>query len=168
MTSRFALLLVLALALGACAGGATPYQPMHDGEGYYEQKIESNRYRLHFAGNSLTSRQTVETYLLYRAAELTLAQGFDYFVTAEQSTQEATRYQQTFYGGFGYYWYPRGALGMATAYPVSEFDAQADIVMFKGDKPANDPKAFNAHEVQANLEALLVRPRADAPPAAPP
>ncbi|MCR9194047.1 MAG: hypothetical protein NXH88_04895, partial [Hyphomonas sp.] len=63
---------LLALAfLGACAT-ATPYQAALEGQkGYANQQIESNRWQISFAGNSLTDRQTVETYLLYRAAELT-------------------------------------------------------------------------------------------------
>jgi hypothetical protein len=159
MNARNVLTPLLALALSACAT-ATPYQPSDRGQGYYEQKIESNRYRIHFAGNSMTAKQTVENYLLYRAAELTLASGYDYFVTAEQSTQADTRYEQTFTGGFGYYWFPRAAIGLSsTSYPVNEFDAQADVVMFKGTKPPGDPKAFDAHEVKANLEAIVVRPK---------
>jgi hypothetical protein len=158
MKLSYLLLSALTLALAACAT-PTPYQAADKGEGYYDQKIESNRYRLHFAGNSSTPRQTVENYLLYRAAELTVANGYDYFITAEKSTQEDTRYEQTFGGGFGYYWFPHAAFGISTAYPISAFDAQADIVMFKGKKPDNDPKAFDAHEVKDNLEATIVRPK---------
>jgi hypothetical protein len=159
MNRLFFLPLTLALALAACATGPTPYQPADRSGGYHDQKIESNRYRLHFAGNSYTTKQTVENYLLFRAAELTLENGYDYFVTTAQSTDTDTRYEQTFYGGFGYYWFPRASIGMASSHPVSEFEAQADIVMFKGAKPAGDPKAFDAHEVKKNLEATIVRPQ---------
>ena len=65
------------LLLGACAT-ATPYQAATEElHGYENQKIERNRWQVSFGGNALTDRQTVETYLLYRAAELTLQQGFD-------------------------------------------------------------------------------------------
>lgn len=149
----------LVLAAAGCAT-ATPYHPADraGGEGYSDQRIESNRYRIHFSGNSMTQKQMVENYLLYRAAELTLANGFDYFVTTDKSTNVDTRYEQTISGGFGYYWFPRMGLGLSTSYPVSEYDAEAEIVMFKGKKPENDPKAFDAHEVKANLESGVVRP----------
>ncbi len=49
--------------------------------GYSEQQLEPNRWRVTFSGNSLTDRRTVENYLLYRSAELTLSQGFDWFST---------------------------------------------------------------------------------------
>ena len=65
-----------AVVLGGCAT-ATPYQPLQPGwtasGGFSERQIEPNRWQVSFSGNSLTSRQTVETYLLFRSAELTLA-----------------------------------------------------------------------------------------------
>ena len=61
-----------ALTLSACET-ATPYQPISAQHatasgGYSEQQIEANRWKVEFAGNSLTSRQTVERYLLFRSA----------------------------------------------------------------------------------------------------
>ena len=63
--------------LGMLAGCAqpTPYQPATEGYGHSEQQIEDNRYRVSFAGNDLTPADTVQNYLLYRAAELTLGKG---------------------------------------------------------------------------------------------
>lgn len=154
---------LLALLLAACAG-ATPYQPAVHGQGFTEQRLESNRYRITFAGNSITPRQTVENYLIYRAAELTLQQGFDYFVLTDESTSAETRYRHDFggWGGWGpYYWYPRGSIGMHTSSPETEFEATASILMFKGPKPADERKAFDAREVKANLEAAVVRPQPD-------
>ena len=55
--------LALAGLLSACAT-ATPYQPNLPGQavsgGYSEQRVEANRFRVNFSGNSLTSRETVE------------------------------------------------------------------------------------------------------------
>lgn len=155
--------LLLALGLAACAT-ATPYQPLKDGRGYSEQKLESNRYKIAFAGNSQTPKQTVENYLLYRAAELTLQKGYDYFVLVQQGTDAETRYTQTFSGGFGfgtYSWYPRSTfgLGVGTSIPSTEFQAEANILLYKGKKPEADVKAFNAREIKGNLESLVVRPQ---------
>ncbi len=81
------------LALGSCMT-ATPYQPaVGTGSyrtGYSDEAIESDRFRVSFAGNSLTSRETVERYLLYRAAELTLQKGFDHFVLVSRDTETKT------------------------------------------------------------------------------
>ena len=68
-----ALPITAALALAACAT-ATPYQPLRgSGGGFTEQRLQPDRYRVAFVGNDYTSRQRVENYLLYRAAELTVA-----------------------------------------------------------------------------------------------
>ena len=77
-----------ALSLSACET-ATPYQPITaqkatSSGGYNEQQIEANRWKVEFSGNSLTSRQTVERYLLFRSAQLTLAQGFDWFQAVDR------------------------------------------------------------------------------------
>ena len=69
-----------------------------------------------FAGNSHTSRETVERYLLFRAAELTLQTGNDYFIMVDRDTDKQTRTYTTpaalaaasagpygGYSGFGYW-----------------------------------------------------------------
>lgn len=77
--------------LGACAT-ATPYQAAAGQDrGYSEQKIEDARYQVQFEGNSLTDRKTVETYLLYRAAELTKQEGFDHFRVVRRDTDAQTK-----------------------------------------------------------------------------
>ncbi|KTF69786.1 CC0125/CC1285 family lipoprotein [Sphingomonas sp. HT-1] len=109
------------LSLASCMT-ATPYQPASASgsirNGYSDEQIEENRFRVSFSGNSLTSRETVERYLLYRSAELTLQNGFDYFILAERDTEKKTQTYTTpgvggaGWGGFGYgggwggYWSP--------------------------------------------------------------
>ena len=153
----------LVLAVAACAT-ATPYQPVKNGVGYAEQRLESNRYKVTFSGNSSTTRQTVENYLLYRAAEVTLQNGYDYFVQADSNTDAQTSYSQTYsgFGGYGGYWSPfygpGFGLGASSSIPRTEYEAQASILVFKGPKPADNYKAFDAREVKANLEATIARP----------
>jgi hypothetical protein len=181
---RLAFVAALALLLGACATTSTPYQPRDaQGYGFTEQPLEANRTRITFSGNGLTERETVETYLLYRAAELTLQQGFDYFVTANRATdarRRTYRDRDPFYPRFApVMWYRvphRGWVafydpfydpfyrGSYDTYEVTRFQAVAEISMFKGAKPADNADAYDAHEVEANLRAQVVRP---APAAAP-
>lgn len=163
-----------AAALAACAT-ATPYQPSAaSGQyGFNEQRIENNRVRISFRGNTLTDRETVETYLLYRAAEITLQEGQDYFIVANRDTEEHSRLQGTSYGPrFGFdYWYFSPRRGWSPWYDpfwreptsyreVTRYEAVAEIAMFSGQKPAGDPNAFDAREVQANLQGRIVRPEA--------
>ncbi len=104
-----------AAVLTACAT-ATPYQPSAKADmrnGFSELQIEKDRVKVTFDGNSLTDRQTVETYLLYRAAELTKGAGYDYFVLTDRATDQKTRVQNSgfndpYYGFFDYsYFHPR-------------------------------------------------------------
>ncbi|MEM6650539.1 MAG: hypothetical protein AAF603_09845, partial [Pseudomonadota bacterium] len=89
-----------ALVLAACAT-STPYDAANDqGYGFSEQRIEDDRYRIVFKGNSLTRRETVENYLLYRAAEVTVKNGYDHFIVVEDDTERSTTYTQTGNAGF--------------------------------------------------------------------
>lgn len=123
---RGALAAALASATLLTAGCATEttYHPAagqgFNRTGFSERQIEPNRFIVSFAGNTVTSRDTVERYLLFRAAELTLQQGDDYFVMVDRDTDRQTRTYSTpgiggyggFGGGFGYggfgggYWGP--------------------------------------------------------------
>lgn len=79
-----------ATALAGCTSGPTPYQPAAGYDrGYSEQKIENERYRISFKGNSMTERDTVENYLLFRAAELTLQSGYDSFTIVNREIGRA-------------------------------------------------------------------------------
>jgi hypothetical protein len=162
--------------LGACAT-ATPYQPATPGDrGYSNQQIESNRWMVNFSGNSLTDRQTVETYLLYRAAELTAQNGYDSFRMVRRETDADSNFVPV--GGsfthFNPYYRYYGRRGRVYGYApygwhdpffqrapdyreVTRFDAMAEIVMSRGPKPA-DPAWYSADEVVVNLSGRIQRP----------
>ncbi len=179
--------LALAGLLSACAT-ATPYQPNLPGQavsgGYSEQRVEANRFRVNFSGNSLTSRETVEGYLLFRAAELTVQEGYDWFAVVDRNTEADRRtyverdplYSPWYGPSYGYwrpYWRYYGGFGWRTWDPwwgdpfwadrmdvrtVTKFEASAEIVMNRGAKPADDPRAFDARAVIANLGPRVTRP----------
>jgi len=187
-----ALVLTLAGAALASCETATPYQPLSpknaQSGGFSETRLEADRWRVTFQGNSLTSRGTVENYLLYHAAELTLAQGFDWFEMADRSTDKQTdtyalpgpygygwRPYWRFYGGpYGWrswdpYWGGPWGPGFGPGWgggpwgpdfqTVERYEASAEIVMGHGPKPANDRRAMDAHEVTTNLASHIVRPK---------
>ena len=74
-----------ALALTACASLA-PYgaQMGPNGQGYSEQRIESNRYRVTYNGVGAAGR--VADWALVRAADLTTEQGYDWFEVTQSWT----------------------------------------------------------------------------------
>ena len=156
----------------------TPYQPVVDRYGYSDQLIETGRYKVSFSGNSLTRRETVENYLLYRAAELTLQTGNDYFVVSERDTDQQTTYRANysyypyssfyysmyFHGGrrhfYPYYGYRYGFGYDDFAYtrPITRYTATAEFVTFQGEKPQDDAAAYDARDVVQNLGPSVVRP----------
>ena len=153
------------LLLGACAV-PTPYQAADGGYGYRDQQIEDNRYRVSFSGNASTPREDVQNFLLYRAAELTVQNGFDYFTIVDRNLERSTRYHSHAYvDDFGYPYYyrdrrhyrryvgPRYVSG--SSYPVDEYSSTADIVLAKGEKPADDANAYDALDVLQRLQSSI-------------
>lgn len=166
MEFRLCRLVAMALAglvsLAACSSAPTPYQPEVDGHGYSQQQIEGNRYRVSFAGNSYTSRNTVENYVLYRAAEIARAQDGEHFVVVSRDTEANTSY--SFPGGLGGSVFGGSSgvgVGLGTgglASPVIRYVAYADVVVYRGPKPKDDPNSYDAREVIARLGSTLQRP----------
>ena len=176
-------ILAAALAIGALGGCATgtPYQPLEAGRsaagGYSDEKLDDNRFRVSFAGNTLTSRETVENYLIFRAAELTLEEGFDWFRidtrhVEREVERDALRYR---YAPYSLHWTPRwefygprvGRYPCPT-YPywcydidmreIERYAASADITTGKGAKDASDIHAFDAREVVERLSPDIKYP----------
>ncbi|MBI1255299.1 MAG: hypothetical protein GC196_13250 [Hyphomonas sp.] len=166
---RFSYLIAaLTFCLSGCAT-STPYAPMDGRYGYSEQQIEADRFRVLFHGNNSTSRETVEAFLLYRAAELTLENGFDYFVVVEQDTDVSRSYtsmgrEPLLYGHYlvGHRRFPYYAYGYRWAYDVDvreqrQFEAHAFIRLFRGEKPEGDIRAFDAREVILHLKSRVLQ-----------
>lgn len=179
-----AAVLASAALLASCATATTYHPATGSGfsrTGFSDVQIEPNRFRVSFAGNSYTSRETVERYLLYRAAELTLDQGYDYFIVSDRDTDKQTRtYATPSYGGwagFGYWgprwrYYGRG-FGWRSWDPwwgdpfwdrtidvntVERYDAAAEIVLGRGPKPSDNVRAFDAHAVMERLGPTIKFP----------
>ena len=120
-----------AVVLAACAT-ATPYQPASSAggfDGFSQQMIENDRARITFGGNSLTKRDTVENYLLYRAAEMAVERGFETFTLQEREVEANKRVSVTpgLGNGFGYdpyfgYSFYRPRYGWSRPYAYSRFN----------------------------------------------
>lgn len=150
---------LLTLALSACAT-ATHYKAAGPGEdyGYSSQKLEDNRYRITFKGNSRTDRETVQNYLLYRAAELALEQNADYFIAVGRDTDRRTR-ETTHYTGVGLspFVFGIGLGGGTTTSSSDEYSAFGEITLHSGAKPSDNPNAYDARQIKANLESDIRR-----------
>ena len=168
------IILASLIVLSACTSLPNYREARFEGSyGYSQQAIESDRFRVTFTGNSATELEMVEHFLLYRAAELTLEQGFDHFlvVTRDTETEIQTRrrldgFYRSPYGFHHRYWHPR--YGWYHWYDpfwddfnveqIAMHEAQAEIVLRRGPAP-DTVNAYDAREVIANL-ADVVRPEA--------
>lgn len=177
-----AVALLMALGLLSACATPTPYQPfraygagrIHGG--YFEERLGPNRFLIRFHGNSMTPRGRVEQALLYRAAELSLLNGFDHFVLTDPSTTKNVRIvaekdprpgQSVVYGNGQPQWryYQRG-LGWRdgpipsdpiTIRRLEAFEATAEI---KLENAPVDAGALDAREVITKLgPAVHGKPR---------
>lgn len=179
-----ALALVTLLALAACQT-PTAYQPItaKNEYGYGDTKLDEDTWRVHVSGNSLTPRDLVENQLLYRAAEIALANGAEGFVLIDRETERDV----TYYGGvaynpyFAYPWGPfwagspyyRGGWGVgfgagwggfgfgapyyAPPRTVTRYEAYAEIRLYSGEAPTELGPNFVASEVLTNLAGRINR-----------
>lgn len=179
-----------ALLVSGCATETT-YRPA-TGKGFYrtgysERQVETDRWLVTFAGNTVTDRDTVERYLLFRAAQLTLQNGYDYFVMVDRSTdRQAQTYSTPGPGGWGGGWggwgagwgpswryYGRG-FGWRAWDPwwgdpfwgnnvdirtVDRYEASAEILMRKGTPGRDEVRAFNAKDVSDRIGPTVVMPK---------
>jgi hypothetical protein len=159
-------LILGSLVLTGCIA-PTPYAPRLEGQqtGFTDRAIAQNRFRVTFTGNTATSRETVESYLLLRAAEVARAGGSDYFMFDTRNTRANTSVEAVpgfgppdpFWGrrgGFGYW----GGYGYGLGYDPTmdivvrtNFDAYAEIVLLTPEQAAKEPRALNAADVIAHL-----------------
>lgn len=168
-------------SLAACTTTATPYQPYRaEGAGgvhggYSEQQLAPDRFRVRFHGNELASRERVENYLLYRAAELTVTNGYDWFRISDRHTEHdvETYVRHSPWGYWQPHWsYYRYGYGWELWHPefggpfwadqvdvtkVESFEVAAEIVMAKG--TPGGPEGIDARRVMAEIGPSIELPR---------
>jgi len=165
--------LTVALGLAGCMT-PTPYAPRLEGQatGYTDRALAQNRYRITFTGNTATPRETVETYLLLRAAEVARAAGSTHFMFDTRNTRANTTVQTVPYGPppdpfwgrprYGY-WGGWGGWGfpyepMHDVVVRTNYEAYAEIVLLTADQAAREPRALSAADVISRLGPDAVPP----------
>lgn len=156
---RTALIAVAALSLTACASMA-PYGPAQSttGQGYSEQRIEANRYRVTYQG--VGEARPVADLAYRRAAELTLEQGYDWFEVTQHWTDgrpdSAGGVRPSLSVGYGssrYGPYRASGAGVGVGLNFSGPSPTAtalEIIMGRGEKP-DRVNAYDAREVRDSL-----------------
>jgi hypothetical protein len=164
--ARFLLPLLALAALAGCTSPA-PYAPRAVGQstGYTDRELATGRYRITFIGNSSTPRETVEDYLLLRAAEVTLAAGGSHFMFDSRDTRARTRTSVIPGPGVGPYgdwgwggpWRFRPRWGYDPFGPdvdiitTTRYEAFAEIVLLTDAQAAREPRAITAREIVSHL-----------------
>lgn len=156
------------LTLAGCASSPRYVEAdSADDYGHYARKISENRYRVNFNGSRRTNLQDTRDFALLRAAELTLAEGNDWFQIVDRET--ATIESKEPETGFGYQraWYVQRNCGLVgctesvrpathatwridSGREVQRHSHSIEIVMGKGKMPGNG----NYYDAQDVKDAL--------------
>ncbi len=83
---RFLSLLIIVVTVCACSNTTkSPYKPANNaGFGYKETRLADNSYRVEFKFSGTS--KNAHSYALRRAAELTIEEGFDWFIVLKRDT----------------------------------------------------------------------------------
>lgn len=161
------IIISLILALIACS---TPYQPKSILGGYTDTRLDSNTVRVSFYGNGYTNREGVENKMLYRCAEVTLQDSYDYFIIAVGDTiptfssyTTPSTYNQYTNTNFNFYGNNNAsAVSSTTGYYqpsqtiyTRKFESSVIIKMFNGTKPTGIPNAYDARELIRYLKPQI-------------
>lgn len=156
MNTRFIWLTALIALLAGCASGPV-YRPAAEpgGYGYRDTQLTAQHYRVSFAGDDGTARETVENFAMFRAADLALSHGYDRFRVVSRQTSPIT--ENTDYGpnaSFGYGWgYPFWGTGVGySTNSVSRTRYESVLQIQVGpDVPDQGPDIYDARQLKQNL-----------------
>jgi len=164
---RRALFILFAAMLAACV--STPAYVPAPGPaetGYSETQIENNRYFVTYRSRNGADVKLIEDYALLRAADITLANGREWFIV-DRRTTDAPRTGESGpsigvgVGGGNYGRSSGVGVGVGFNIPLGGGGARAsaatlEIRLGDGVKP-DDPNAYDARSVAMALRAQLAR-----------
>jgi hypothetical protein len=155
---RLILPALCALSVAACATAPTVYQPAVGPQavGFSEYRIEPGRYRITFRGGPGAPVEQVSDYALRRAADLALADGYDWFRISERFIQgQPDRGPRMSLGLGGADFGRRSAvgLGLGTSFNLGggpSVSSTIEVMMGKGPRPPG-LDVYDARAVQRTL-----------------
>lgn len=162
--------LIAVVALAACATtptytrAATP-----NGAGYSEQQIESNRFFVTYRAGGATDSARLQDMALLRAADVTLEHNRDWFWVDRRNVDNAGSYSSgpsigVGIGGASFGRHSAFGSSVGLNFPLggqhhdTASAATLEIRLGEGVKP-DDPNAYDARALSANLRARLMSPR---------
>lgn len=162
--------LVALLFISGCAG-STSFHPRLEGTGYSDYKVAEDHYQVSYTANSLTNRNKVAQYLIYRAAQIALESNREYFVVLGHDDQDIglpdyARSSQTYrHHNFEHHHLWFGDEGVSTEEfatptlkPLARYTASIDIILYSEGDPPVEGKVYKAREVIDVLGNTVVHP----------
>lgn len=163
MRTRVLTALATLLALAACASPEPTYGPSNrsvDGYGYSETRLGPDSFEIRYKDAPESDRAAIDKLLLLRAAELTFANGYDWFRVENRQGRQggATGLDLGGIGvGVGVSGGSSGGLGggLSIGVPIAKdpTTAKAQIVMGRGESPGGvdvyDARSLLAERVPA-------------------
>lgn len=166
--------ILLAALLTACAT-QSKYVPAEKrgAYGYTDTQLTERRYRITFTGNSLTPKETVQDFMLLRAAEVTLENGYDWFRPVTRETERKSSDGSNSSVGVGVGHSPRvyRRCGLLNCDSVTTYDTNvsgsvssgssrdsysSSMEILLGMEPMpEDMEAYNAQELASTLRRWL-------------
>lgn len=144
--------------VAACETAPNPYP---NGPGFYDTRVESDRYRIAYVVPGNTPRPMAEDQLLLRAADLTLNSGYEWFRVINRSNEVEQRGNSPVIslGTGGYSFGGNTALGLnlGTSFPLGGGPRpilNLEIVLGRGEVP-RDASVYDARDVSQTIRARL-------------
>lgn len=150
--------LLIAAACAALAACTTPtlYAPVagSTASGFWEQRIETDRFRVSYRGGAGAPPAQVSDYALYRAAELTRDNGYDWFRVVSRFDEGVGNRGPQFSLGTGSTSFGRRSsfgvgVGVGTSFDLGggpQLITNLEIKLGRGPRPP-DPEVYGADEV---------------------
>lgn len=145
---------VVMLGLTSCA---SPYDSSGLTGGYSDQQLEPGIWRVRYGGNGYTTPETVQTFWLYRCAELAKEQGYDGFeilsnlqlTSLDRRGADTAHLKVLTHGGGG------GGAFIYIAPGMPKPWIEGDIRLLKAPFTVNVPKVFDAGALLAALQPIV-------------
>ncbi len=153
---RLLLLTLAAISLAACQTTPTVYGPANgpQGVGYSESPIEQDRWRVSFRGAPGTDADRIYSLALQRAAELTLARGYDWFRVTDRYNAASGSGGPVIglgIGGASFGRHSAVGVGGSTGFDLGggpAYTTTIEVLMSRGPAP-RQPDAYDARQIRA-------------------
>lgn len=144
---RIIAMVLIALSLSACASGR-----------YQSTKVQDSIFRVSYSGNSHVSESSASDNALLRSAEITLQNGYKYFVVLDQNTKSDT--YVTAGGGSSYTYGSVDKYGNINAQTtdvgggVDTYHKSTSTMMIQcfHEKPKTRSLVYDAGQIQSNVK----------------